>query len=181
MLFTYACLDNYVKDGGRLGFIITQTLFKTKGAGDGFRRFQLGDGAHFKVFQVDDLSDFQPFEGATNRTAIVTFQKGRPTKYPVPYLYWQKKRLRRFITGGLNGVFWIEIPDQLKRNDGLILIRNLHNVGKTKVKQVEQAIEPDLIYRLFEDVTLTNGAGIVIATSFWLKTQRNASVLTKTG
>ncbi|HAO80390.1 MAG TPA: hypothetical protein DCQ92_15765, partial [Verrucomicrobia subdivision 3 bacterium] len=91
MLFTYACLDNYVKDGGRLGFIITQTLFKTKGAGDGFRRFQLGDGAHFKVFQVDDLSDFQPFEGATNRTAIVTFQKGRPTKYPVPYLYWQKK------------------------------------------------------------------------------------------
>ena len=42
MLFTYACLDEYVKDGGRLGFIITQTLFQTKGAGDGFRRFQLG-------------------------------------------------------------------------------------------------------------------------------------------
>ncbi len=91
MLFTYACLDDYVKDGGRLGFIITQTLFKTKGAGDGFRRFQLGDKEYFKVFQVDDLSDFQPFEGATNRTAIVTFQKGRPTKYPVPYLYWRKK------------------------------------------------------------------------------------------
>lgn len=91
MLFTYACLDNYVKDNGRLGFIITQTLFKTKGAGDGFRRFQLGKGQHFKVLQVDDLSDFQPFEGATNRTAIVTFQKGRETKYPVPYLYWFKK------------------------------------------------------------------------------------------
>jgi methylase of polypeptide subunit release factors len=91
MLFTYACLDNYVKDGGRLGFIITQSLFKTKGAGDGFRRFRLGDGAHFQVLQVDDLSDFQPFEGATNRTAIVTFQKGRPTKYPLPYVYWRKK------------------------------------------------------------------------------------------
>src|SRR6266566_326932 len=92
MLFTYACLDDYVKPGGRLGFIITQTLFKTKGAGDGFRRFRLGkDGEHFKVLQVDDLSDFQPFEGATNRTAIVTFQKGRATKYPVHYLYWRKK------------------------------------------------------------------------------------------
>ncbi len=95
MLFTYACLDNYVKDNGRLGFIITQTLFKTKGAGDGFRRFQLGKkGAHFRALQVDDLSDFQPFEGATNRTAIVTFQKGRPTQYTdetVPYLYWRKK------------------------------------------------------------------------------------------
>ena len=92
MLFTYACLDNYVKDGGRLGFIITQTLFKSKGAGDGFRRFQLGDGEPFKVLQVDDLSDFQPFEGATNRTAIVTFQSGKATKYPVPYLYWRKKK-----------------------------------------------------------------------------------------
>ncbi|MGO8702204.1 MAG: Eco57I restriction-modification methylase domain-containing protein [Candidatus Brocadiia bacterium] len=91
MLFTYACLDNYVKDKGRLGFIITQTLFKTKGAGDGFRRFQLGKGAPFQALQVDDLSDFQPFEGATNRTAIVTFQKGRPTKYPLPYVYWRKK------------------------------------------------------------------------------------------
>ena len=91
MLFTYACLDNYVKDNGRLGFIITQTLFKTKGAGDGFRRFRLGDREHFKVMQVDDLSDFQPFEGATNRTAVVTFEKGRPTKYPVEYLYWRKK------------------------------------------------------------------------------------------
>lgn len=206
MLFTYACLDEYVKDGGRLGFIITQTLFKSKGAGDGFRRFQLGDKEHFKVFQVDDLSDFQPFEGATNRTAIVTFQKGRPTKYPVPYLYWQKKdkqsislddeleevlakvtvkqllaqpinseepnspwisarpkaldALRKVIgqsayrayagsfTGGLNGVFWVEIPDQPERNDGLLLIRNLFDIGKTKVKQVECAIEPDLIYPL---------------------------------
>jgi hypothetical protein len=92
MLFTYACLDNYVKDNGRLGFIITQTLFKTKGAGDGFRRFQLGNGAHFQTLQVDDLSDLQPFEGATNRTAIVSFQKGKPTKYPLPYVYWRKKR-----------------------------------------------------------------------------------------
>jgi hypothetical protein len=91
MLFTYACLDDYVKATGRLGFIITQTLFKTKGAGDGFRRFQLGKKEHFKVLQVDDLRDFQPFEGATNRTAIVTFQKGRPTTYPLTYLYWRKK------------------------------------------------------------------------------------------
>ena len=92
MLFTYACIDNYVKDQRRLGFIITQTLFKTKGAGDGFRRFQLGKGAHFQAHQVDDLSDFQPFEGATNRTAIVTFQKGRPTKYPLPYVIGARRQ-----------------------------------------------------------------------------------------
>jgi SAM-dependent methyltransferase len=92
MLFTYACLDNYVKRGGRLGFIITQTLFKTKGAGDGFRRFQLGEkGDHFKVLNVADLSQIQPFEGATNRTAVVTFEKGKQTTYDFTYEYWRKK------------------------------------------------------------------------------------------
>ena len=41
MLFAYVASDNYLKPGGKLGFVITQTVFKTKGAGDGFRRFQL--------------------------------------------------------------------------------------------------------------------------------------------
>ncbi len=40
MLFVYAGMDNYLRDGGKLGFVITQTIFKTKGAGDGFRRFK---------------------------------------------------------------------------------------------------------------------------------------------
>jgi hypothetical protein len=74
-----------------LGFVITQTLFKTKGAGDGFRRFQLGDGEPFQALQVDDLSDFQPFEGATNRTAVAVFRRGHETHYPVPYSFWRKK------------------------------------------------------------------------------------------
>ena len=39
MLFVYSCLDNYLGEGGKLGFVITQTVFKTKGAGDGFRNF----------------------------------------------------------------------------------------------------------------------------------------------
>jgi len=206
MLFTCACLDNYVKDHGRLGFIITQTLFKTKGAGDGFRRFQLGDkGACFKVLQVADLSEIQPFEGATNRTAVVTFQKGKRTTYDLNYEYWRKKpkasirldddlddvypekvtvtywkarpinpgqltspwltarpkaldAVQKAIgestyrayegsnTGGLNGVYWLEI---IQRNAiGQLVIRNLSDVGKTKVKQVEKAIEPDLVFPL---------------------------------
>jgi hypothetical protein len=34
MLFVYGAVDNYLNDGGRLGFVITQTVFKTTGAGD---------------------------------------------------------------------------------------------------------------------------------------------------
>ncbi len=40
MLVLYAAADRYLRDGGRLGMVITQTLFQSKGAGDGFRRFQ---------------------------------------------------------------------------------------------------------------------------------------------
>lgn len=96
MLFTYACADHYLKPKGQLGFVITQTVFKTRGAGDGFRRFRLGeDGAPLRVKAVDDLSDLQPFEGATNRTAILTLIKGEPTRYPVPYTVWQRERGQR--------------------------------------------------------------------------------------
>jgi methylase of polypeptide subunit release factors len=89
MLFTYVTMDNYLKKGGRLGFVITQTVFKTKEAGDGFRRFHLGEkGLHLHVLHVDDLSRLQPFEGATNRTSVMVCQKGQKTHYPLPYTLW---------------------------------------------------------------------------------------------
>jgi hypothetical protein len=91
MLMMYVAIDKYLKNGGKLCFVITQTLFKTQGAGDGFRRFKLGEkGKSFKIEQVDDMVDLQPFEGATNRTAVVTVTKGSLTVYPVSYLLWKK-------------------------------------------------------------------------------------------
>jgi hypothetical protein len=91
MLFAYAGADSYLVDAGKLGFVITQTVFKTRGAGDGFRRFRLGSGAPLKVLAADDMTDLKPFEGAANRTATVVFQKGDPTTYPVKYQLWRSK------------------------------------------------------------------------------------------
>ncbi|MEW6386321.1 MAG: N-6 DNA methylase [Thermodesulfobacteriota bacterium] len=90
MLMTYEAMESFLKNGGRLAFIITQTVFKGAGAGQGFRRFKLGDGTPIRPIHVDDMSYFQPFEGATNRTAVVVLQKGRSAKYPLPYTLWQK-------------------------------------------------------------------------------------------
>lgn len=90
MLLTFVAADNYLKDRGKLSFVITQSVFKTSGAGQGFRRFVLGSGTPVAVLAVDDLVDLQPFEGATNRTAVVILQRGRPTRYPVPYSVWRK-------------------------------------------------------------------------------------------
>lgn len=91
MLFTYAAADRYLKPGGKLGFVITQTVFQTKGAGAGFRRFRMGEGDALGVLAVDNMVDLQPFEGATNRTAVLALQRGRQTKYPVPYTLWKRK------------------------------------------------------------------------------------------
>ncbi|MBI4722683.1 MAG: N-6 DNA methylase [Candidatus Stahlbacteria bacterium] len=95
MLFVYASADYYLKDGGKLGFLITQEVFKSKGAGEGFRRFQLGNeekGKYLKVLKAHDLASIQPFEGATNKTAAIILRKGEKTKYPVPYIVWTKKK-----------------------------------------------------------------------------------------
>lgn len=204
MLFTYACMDSYLKPKGTLGFVITQTLFKTKGAGDGFRRFQLGDKEPIRVKHVDDLVELQPFEGASNRTSIIILQKSMPTRYPAPYTLWRKgksgrvpddipleevskewarlkylsaqpvapdritspwitakpkalKALQKVIEKAdyqarsgcctwLNGAYWLRVLD--KRPDGMLIIENLHDVGRKKVSKVQAVIEPDLVYPL---------------------------------
>ena len=91
MIMTYVAMDKYLKRNGRLGFLITQSIFKTAGAGQGFRRFQLGDKDPIQVLYVDDMVELKPFEGVGNRTSIIILQKGKKTKYPVSYNYWVKK------------------------------------------------------------------------------------------
>jgi SAM-dependent methyltransferase len=98
-LMTYVVADALLKDGGKLGFVITQSVFKTA-AGAGFRRFELPEQHRqkrpLKVLYVDDMVELQPFEGASNRTAVLVLQKGQPTCYPVPYTVWRKVEGARF-------------------------------------------------------------------------------------
>jgi len=49
--------------------------------------------AYIAPLSVVDLSDLQPFEGATNRTAVLICQNSvKPVSYPVPYQIWSKKK-----------------------------------------------------------------------------------------
>jgi len=199
MLFVYASSDYYLKDGAKLGFLITQEVFKAKGAGEGFRRFQLGDRSYLKILKAHDLVSIQPFEGATNKTAAIILKKGERTEYPVSYIVWNKKKgigkiatdklLNEVLTllnrkkliakpirtnvgawqtietgeegllaiEGQNfykdragawadpyGIFWLEVKQVL--SDGNLLISNLSERGRTKIKKIEEKIEPNLVY-----------------------------------
>lgn len=95
MLMTYVAVDKYLRRGGKLGFVITQSLFKTSGAGQGFRRFVLPDGVPFGPIIVEDMVELKPFEGAANRTAVGVFAKGHTVRFPVSYPYWVKKHKGR--------------------------------------------------------------------------------------
>lgn len=91
MLMTYVSLDRYLKMGGKLGFVLPQNLFKTSGAGQGFRRFLLPHKIPFRPLAVEDMVELNPFEGASNRTAVAVFLKGQAISYPVSYQYWKKR------------------------------------------------------------------------------------------
>ncbi len=95
IMFVYVAVDSYLSVSGRLGFVITQTIFKSKGGGEGFRAFDLGDGKTFAVEQVDDLTECQVFEGATNRTAVLSIRNSGRTVYPVTYVCWVPKGVKR--------------------------------------------------------------------------------------
>jgi len=71
MLFLVRTFDIYLKKGGKLGFLMPFTVFKTQ-AGAGFRRFL---ATKMKILVVHDMVTLYPFEGAINRTAAVVVEK----------------------------------------------------------------------------------------------------------
>jgi len=90
MLFTYASCDNYLKEGGKLAFLITHEVFKSKGAGEGFRQFEIKDKkAPLRVTLMEDMVDLKPFQAA-NKTSLFVLEKGKPTSYPIPVVIWKR-------------------------------------------------------------------------------------------
>lgn len=199
MLFTYASIDYYLENNGKLGFLITQEVFKSKGPGEGFRRFWWEGGEKMKVLKAHDLVTVQPFEGAANKTAAIILKKGETTTYPVPYTLWTRKKgigkiptdklleevvlllqKRKLIARPIDSITgsWQTISEDQKEievikgmnvyhawegvitdpygaylleviqvmSDENLFIRNLFDIGKKKIQQVEEKIEQDLIY-----------------------------------
>lgn len=86
-LFVYVSVEHYLRERGTLGFVITQTVFKS-GANEGFRRFAITATHPFRARCVSDLSLCLPFENAINRTSVFVAQSRKKTEYPVPYHLW---------------------------------------------------------------------------------------------
>ncbi len=88
-MITYTVADKWLDaDGGRLSFVLTQTLLQSQSSG-GFRRFAV-NGMSLQVRLVDDFVAVRPFSGIGNKPAVIHIQKGQPTTYPIEYRIWNR-------------------------------------------------------------------------------------------
>lgn len=88
MLFVARCVDRYLKDEGRLGFVITASVFRSELSGRGFRRRQLPDGRRYSFELIEDLSRLKIFEDASNQTAVLIATPDASGTYPVDAILW---------------------------------------------------------------------------------------------
>ena len=94
MAFTYVSADHYLKNKGKLCFVISQAFFKSKKGGEGFRKFKITRenlNVPLKVEKVVDMVAVKPFSEVANRTSVLLIEKGKTTQYPVPYFVWTPK------------------------------------------------------------------------------------------
>lgn len=184
-LFTFSVAERFLDANGRLGFVMPLSIFQTRKAGEGFRRFHLDPSdTPMKVVRVDDFSELNPFGSSVHgKVATLLLEKGTPNVYPVTYFLHHKdesiekkeampveptrplspwmidspgRTVFRTVTqsseyqaflgansGGANGIYWVEVLDP-----NLGLVRNLADIGKKKVQQLEAEIEPELLFPL---------------------------------
>jgi hypothetical protein len=89
---TYVAADKYLRDEGRLGFVITRTVFLSQLGGWHFRSFTLPSRVPLAVEVVHDFSQVKPFRGqAANETSTLVLLRGQETEFPVPWVNYRVK------------------------------------------------------------------------------------------
>ena len=88
MLFVAKCVDSYLTNNGRLGFVITASVFQSELAGRGFRRRRLESGRSYRFIHIDDMSSLNVFDSATNITSVLVADREEETDVRVPVLRW---------------------------------------------------------------------------------------------
>lgn len=91
MAVTYVALDQYLKNGGSLYFLLPWTFIKSTKGGEGFRKLEIirdDQCVPLSITRVDDFNDIKIFKPKhTVRTIGVLFEKGTPMVYPMENWY----------------------------------------------------------------------------------------------
>lgn len=90
MAVTYVAIDYYLKESGKLGFLLPASFLKSTKGGEGFRKFSItrnNQNVPFSVERVDDFSNINLF---TINSMAIFVKKGTPMIYPMnSYYQWE--------------------------------------------------------------------------------------------
>ena len=77
-VFAYRMIDTHLKHGGRAALVMPSSLLRSASSAR-FREFRLPNAVAFGLDHVTDFGAMRVFPGASNRTALLCWTKGRPS------------------------------------------------------------------------------------------------------
>lgn len=95
MLFVSRCMDRYLVDDGRLGLVITSSVFRSELAGRGFRRRFLPPDTSYRFLHIDDMSELDVFDEASNQTSVLIADRRPLQRRSLPVVRWMARNSRR--------------------------------------------------------------------------------------
>lgn len=83
MAVTYVSIDQYLKNDGKMVFLLPASFLKSTKGGEGFRKFQIIRNGQNVPFAVDAVHDFSNVNLFTVPTVAIKFLKGKRMEYPM--------------------------------------------------------------------------------------------------
>jgi hypothetical protein len=133
-LFVYRAAERHAAPNAIMSFVLPLSLFQSRHAGAGFRRFCSTNGRHYRLASLDDFSETRVFGDAANRAAVALFEVDRKPHYPARFVKWANDRSR----GTLIGRTQVCRPiDQADQSSPIVAfeeheVNSLNGVGKSQ-------------------------------------------------
>lgn len=83
MAVTYVSVDQYLKMGGNMVFLLPASFLKSTKGGEGFRKFEIIRNNQSVPFKVEEVHDFSGVSLFTIPTVAIKFSKGTAMQYPM--------------------------------------------------------------------------------------------------
>jgi hypothetical protein len=83
MAVTYVAMDQYLKNGGKMVFLLPASFLKSTKGGEGFRKFEIIRNGQNIPFCVECVHDFSKVNLFTIPTVAIKFRKAKKMTYPM--------------------------------------------------------------------------------------------------
>lgn len=117
MAVTYVSIDQYLKVGGSMVFILPASFLKSTKGGEGFRKFEIIRKNQSIPFKVEEVHDFSEVSLFTIPTVVIRFKKGTAMQYPMDkYRFYSQTGRKSKIDSHAN---WEQVSRILRYSDCL--------------------------------------------------------------